>query len=69
MDRGPADTRERNRVIAARYRAGETQRAIAASYGISIMRVSQLLRAQGLDRSAGGAHVRAKLKSRPPSAA
>ena len=39
---------QRDREIVRRYKAGETQRAIAADYGINHTRVSQIVRAAGV---------------------
>ena len=44
------------------YRQGRTLLEIAALYGVSKMRVWQVLRRRGVHRIDGGAHVRASRK-------
>lgn len=57
--------RERNRAICAAYKTGRTGPDIAAEFGLTHARVSQIIHMGGLSRQDGGMHVRA-IKKQPP---
>ena len=53
---------DRNDRIAATFVSGVVLAAIASRFGISKMRVSQILRSRGLSRCDGGASARARAR-------
>ena len=56
-----AELAHRNARIITRYRSGETLLAIGSEFGLTKMRISQIVRARGLTKRDGGAYVRRRL--------
>ena len=54
----------RDRAIATAYRSGQTQAEIGKLYGITKVRVGQILACLGVSRQDGGGHVKAEAAAR-----
>lgn len=63
----PYEIAQRDFAIVDRYLSGDTQERIAKDYGLSKMRVCQILRDNDIMRWQGGASLRSRLKSKAVS--